>query len=155
MIGTCANCGETAELRDSCGELHCQPCYVAGLEHGHRHGIHDDHEWDDEDREALAECPLCAEACRQYDARKANRRTPAEWASMVLIAIARAKLEIRADEMSGRLPTGIRDFSRLHDFIDANEYGGLCEPGWLEYDDQGGWTPGTRGRGERGAGRDP
>ena len=62
-------------------------------------------------------------------------RTPEQWAAMVEIAIARAKAEILRDEANGTLPAGITDFAILHDHVDANEYGGLCDDGWLEHAD--------------------
>jgi hypothetical protein len=46
-------------------------------------------------------------------------------------AIRIGRRQIRADYRSGRLPRGVRSFPRLHDFVDANEYGGLCEL-WFE-----------------------
>ena len=42
-------------------------------------------------------------------------------------AIDRSKREILEDIESGIVPNGIHDFSELHDYIDANEYGGLCD----------------------------
>jgi hypothetical protein len=44
-------------------------------------------------------------------------------------AVARSKEEIRADVAAGRVPASVARFSELHDFVDANEYGGLCEGG--------------------------
>jgi len=67
MVGECDNCGFIAPLRESDSGMQCQPCYVAGLEHGHAHGIHTDHAWDAEDREVLGDCPSCTDACRVYD----------------------------------------------------------------------------------------
>lgn len=46
-----------------------------------------------------------------------------------LAAIARAKEEILADMERGVVPSTVDDFGELHDFVDANEYGGLCEDG--------------------------
>jgi hypothetical protein len=42
-------------------------------------------------------------------------------------AVARSKREILADIESGRVPANVPDFSSLHDYVDANEYGGLCD----------------------------
>lgn len=42
-------------------------------------------------------------------------------------AIARSKSEILADIASGEVPTTVQTFSELHDYVDANEYGGLCD----------------------------
>ena len=36
--------------------------------------------------------------------------------------IARAQARIRADIEAGIVPPNVRDFSQLHDFVDANEY---------------------------------
>jgi hypothetical protein len=46
--------------------------------------------------------------------------------------VAQAKQEILADVRSGRLPRDAHSFSDLHDFVDANEYGGLCDPRTVE-----------------------
>jgi hypothetical protein len=42
-------------------------------------------------------------------------------------AVARGKAEILADIASGRVPADVSSFAALHDYVDANEYGGLCE----------------------------
>lgn len=48
---------------------------------------------------------------------------------------ARAKAEIIADAQNpsatrhGALPFDVPTFSALHDYVDANEYGGICDPG--------------------------
>ena len=52
-------------------------------------------------------------------------------------AIERSKLEILQDIASGVVPGTVSSFSELHDYVDANEYGGLCAEGtWfcLNYD---------------------
>lgn len=41
--------------------------------------------------------------------------------------IALAKSQIAADIAVGTVPSGVRDFGDLHDYIDANMYGGLCD----------------------------
>jgi hypothetical protein len=41
--------------------------------------------------------------------------------------IARAKREIMVHITEGRVPADVDSFSALHDHVDANEYGGLCE----------------------------
>ena len=47
--------------------------------------------------------------------------------------------QIRRDIASGRVPSTVRDFSQLHDYVDANEYGGLCDDtsgiDWINDDD--------------------
>ena len=52
-------------------------------------------------------------------------------------AIERSKVEILEDMSSGIVPTTVSSFSELHDYVDANEYGGLCESGtwWMLPDD--------------------
>ncbi len=40
--------------------------------------------------------------------------------------IARMKLEILADVREGLVPVNVASFSELHDYCDANAYGGLC-----------------------------
>ena len=42
-------------------------------------------------------------------------------------AIARCQREILEDIASGRVPATVERFSQLHDYVDANEYGGACE----------------------------
>lgn len=49
-------------------------------------------------------------------------------------AVERAKSEILADIASGRVPASVATFSELHDHVDANEYGGLCESPWCPED---------------------
>lgn len=43
------------------------------------------------------------------------------------LAIKRAKAEILDDIENGRVPADVTTFRELHDHVDANEYGGLCE----------------------------
>lgn len=60
-------------------------------------------------------------------------------------AIARGKREITEDILAGRVPATVTTFGELHDFVDANEYGGLCEEGpieWIDWDDE---VPADRG----------
>lgn len=47
--------------------------------------------------------------------------------AVVQAAIARAKREVVADILKGRVPSTVKTFSELHDYVDANEYGGLTE----------------------------
>lgn len=47
--------------------------------------------------------------------------------SRIESAIARGKREILSDIASGRVPSTIDRFADLHDYVDANEYGGLCD----------------------------
>jgi hypothetical protein len=41
--------------------------------------------------------------------------------------IARMKSEILADIVAGTVPASVSSFSELHDYVDANEYGGFCD----------------------------
>lgn len=51
-------------------------------------------------------------------------------------AIARSKREILKDVADGIVPVSVRSFSELHDYIDANCYGGLCtQRGYMNNDD--------------------
>ncbi|CAG9180529.1 hypothetical protein LMG23992_04265 [Cupriavidus laharis] len=43
------------------------------------------------------------------------------------------KRQIQQEIATGRIPPTVTDFARLHDFVDANEFGGLCE-------DEGEWN---------------
>jgi hypothetical protein len=43
------------------------------------------------------------------------------------VTVDRAKNEILADVASGRVPVSCMSFSELHDYVDANEYGGAVE----------------------------
>ena len=52
---------------------------------------------------------------------------PAEWADELAARIKRAKAEILADIGHGIVPADVAAFAKLHDHVDANEYGGLCE----------------------------
>lgn len=69
--------------------------------------------------------------------------TAAEWAEKIITAIEQGKREILEDISTGRVPATVKDFSDLHDYVDANEYGGLCENGWLESDITGDMTDDT------------
>ena len=52
-------------------------------------------------------------------------------------AIERSKAEILEDMSTGVVPPTVCRFYQLHDYVDANEYGGLCESGtwWMLADD--------------------
>ena len=59
---------------------------------------------------------------------KANprRRGPdARLATLVASGVRRGKKEILEDIQKGRVPRTVKTFSELHDYVDANEYGGL------------------------------
>lgn len=50
--------------------------------------------------------------------------TPNLWTVEAIVE--RMKAEITADLESGRVPAKVASFADLHDYVDANEYGGLC-----------------------------
>jgi hypothetical protein len=50
-------------------------------------------------------------------------------------AVERAKREVVADVRAGVVPAGVRDFADLHDYVDANGYGGAFEA-WEDGDTQ-------------------
>lgn len=41
--------------------------------------------------------------------------------------IDQAKQEVLDDIKAGIVPTTVSTFAELHDYVDANEYGGLCD----------------------------
>lgn len=41
--------------------------------------------------------------------------------------IQQAKSEIIEDVANGVVPADVKNFSELHDYVDANMYGGLCD----------------------------
>lgn len=49
-------------------------------------------------------------------------------------AVAAAKREIVEDIASGLVPQTVSTFSQLHDYVDANEYGRLCDEVYEEFD---------------------
>jgi hypothetical protein len=54
-----------------------------------------------------------------------DRQGPRDMAAL----IARVKAEIAADITRGVVPATVVSFSELHDYVDANTYGGLCDDG--------------------------
>ncbi len=51
----------------------------------------------------------------------------AEWKLTGLPVVERAKAEILADIAKGIVPASVKTFAQLHDFVDANGYGGAFE----------------------------
>jgi cyclophilin family peptidyl-prolyl cis-trans isomerase len=49
-----------------------------------------------------------------------------ERALTVAQSVARMREEIEIDVRRGVLPANVSSFSELHEFVDANEYGGFC-----------------------------
>lgn len=41
--------------------------------------------------------------------------------------IERMKHEVLVDVKTGQVPTTVKTFAELHDYVDANKYGGFCE----------------------------
>ena len=52
--------------------------------------------------------------------------------------IRRGKLEILSDIDDGIVPATVATFSELHDYVDANEYAGLCDENFMPSDSQEG-----------------
>lgn len=50
-----------------------------------------------------------------------------EQAAFIVAAIAQSKAEILRDIAAGTVPADVPDFATLHDYVDANCYGGLCD----------------------------
>lgn len=48
----------------------------------------------------------------------------------IRLAVARSKREILLDIARGTVPADVPDFSTLHNYVDANVYGGLCDGSW-------------------------
>lgn len=46
----------------------------------------------------------------------------------IATTVRRAKREILADMAIYVVPYTVTSFGQLHDYVDANEYGGLCDP---------------------------
>ena len=46
--------------------------------------------------------------------------------------IRRMKDEVEEDIETGRVPPTVKRFSELHDYVDANAYGGFCEDGFAD-----------------------
>lgn len=55
-------------------------------------------------------------------------RDLAAMTARVQSAVEQVKHEILADIASGVQPADVDDFSTLHDYVDANCYGGMCDP---------------------------
>ena len=53
--------------------------------------------------------------------------TESEWRMVGTPVVERAKREILADINAGRVPMEVRTFAELHDYVDANGYGGAFE----------------------------
>lgn len=76
----------------------------------------------------LQECGECGHvgesACSGHDAQP---MTDAEWAKVGTPVVERAKAEILKDIAKGVVPDSVASFSELHDYVDANWYGGAFE----------------------------
>lgn len=69
--------------------------------------------WDTERAAHVARCP---------------RVIAAAAAASHAVLVLRVKLGILTDIVEGRVPATVGSFDELHDYVDANEYGGLCDP---------------------------
>lgn len=56
---------------------------------------------------------------------------PQTWANCGVPTVARGKREILQDIADGTVPATVTDFAQLHDYVDANYYGGAFES-WTE-----------------------
>ncbi len=54
---------------------------------------------------------------------KRKKKAAVPHAALIRQHVAKAKREIKADAKADRIPFAARDFSHLHDFVDANDYG--------------------------------
>jgi hypothetical protein len=59
----------------------------------------------------------------------------------VIQSTERIKAEILADVKSGKVSGNVTNFTELHDYVDANTYGGFCDDAVLEIlaNQYGGW----------------
>jgi hypothetical protein len=48
----------------------------------------------------------------------------------ITAAVEQGKAEIEGDIARGLVPADIRTFAALHEFCDANLYGGVCDDDW-------------------------
>lgn len=142
---TCDNCTEITDTVEDrphgCAE--CAPCYLASLEHGRRHipesfestyvivgstanpyrHVYTDAIEATSRDEALTVAERACAGVRAVD-HFTIHYAPLEWTVPALVD--RMKAEILVDLASARVPVTVRSFSDLHDYVDANEYGGLC-----------------------------
>lgn len=51
----------------------------------------------------------------------------AEQSAFIAATVDQSKAEILADIAAGTVPADVPDFQQLHDYVDANCYGGLCD----------------------------
>jgi hypothetical protein len=51
--------------------------------------------------------------------------------AMLKEVIERMKREVIADVKSGQVPRTVKTFAELHDYVDANEYGGFCDDAFM------------------------
>lgn len=58
--------------------------------------------------------------------------SPKQRVELLANLVARMKREIDADIAAGKVPATVTSFSELHDWGDANCYGGVCEEGVFE-----------------------
>lgn len=66
--------------------------------------------------------------------------TPTQIQWSLAATVARGKAEILTDVQAGRVPATVADFSELHDYVDANGYGGAFEDDAPGFDAEGSIT---------------
>ena len=52
--------------------------------------------------------------------------------AMLEETIERMKLEVLSDVKLGKVPATVKAFRELHDYVDANEYGGFCDEEYVD-----------------------
>lgn len=70
-----------------------------------------------------ADFPRADDLTRRADALQKALFVRMELAQSTILAIG----EVIEDMASGRVPWNVASFGDLHDYVDANEYGGLCD----------------------------
>lgn len=112
------------DVCDVCGRTTTK----AGMSHwgpiaGTRADLEPRHSWDEHSRDSNKARDEFVGVCRRCH--------------LITGAVDRAMEEIDQDVASGRVPATVATFSELHDYVDANEYGGLTEDHWFADDDLG------------------
>lgn len=98
-LPTCPNCGDAlTSPRELGGDIVCQPCYIAGLVHGHQHVDHEP---------AIADCPLCQQEARNSSQLRDTDSTRAAIADAALTLGCSASVEypghVRIATINGRI----------------------------------------------------
>lgn len=72
-------------------------------------------------------CPRGIDVHTQLPADTVATPLTGEQDGVIARAIELGKRQIQQEIAAGRIPPTVTDFAKLHDFVDANEFGGLCE----------------------------